>query len=116
MRYEGTLSGADMMARAIHRTFRALPIACFPLALLSDIAYWQTSNLLWLHISEWLLLAGVIGVALFHHHVLQVALVGLAVVTLYKLGFTGFKTGPGLGGGKPDARSAEPHRHHAGLR
>jgi Na+/H+ antiporter NhaD/arsenite permease-like protein len=38
------------------------------------------------------------GVALFHHHTLQVALTGLAVVTLYKLGFTGFKTGPGLGG------------------
>src|SRR5512147_1691199 len=38
------------------------------------------------------------GVALFHHHTLQVALAGLAVIVLYKLGFTGFKTGPGLGG------------------
>jgi Na+/H+ antiporter NhaD/arsenite permease-like protein len=38
------------------------------------------------------------GVALFHHHTLQVALVGLAVILLYKLGFTGFKTGPGFGG------------------
>jgi Na+/H+ antiporter NhaD/arsenite permease-like protein len=38
------------------------------------------------------------GVALFHHHTLQVALVGLAAITLYKLGFTGFKAGPGLGG------------------
>ena len=38
------------------------------------------------------------GVALFHHHTLQVALIGLAVIVLYKLGFTGFKTGPGLGG------------------
>jgi Na+/H+ antiporter NhaD/arsenite permease-like protein len=38
------------------------------------------------------------GVALFHHHTLQVALTGLAVITLYKLGFTGFKTGAGLGG------------------
>ncbi len=38
------------------------------------------------------------GVALFHHHTLQVALTGLAVITLYKLGFTGFKTGPGMGG------------------
>jgi len=38
------------------------------------------------------------GVALFHHHTLQVALTGLAVVALYKLGFTGFKAGPGLGG------------------
>ncbi len=38
------------------------------------------------------------GVALFHHHTLQVALVGLAGVTAYKLGFTGFKAGPGFGG------------------
>jgi Na+/H+ antiporter NhaD/arsenite permease-like protein len=38
------------------------------------------------------------GVALFHHHTLQVALIGLAVITLYKIGFAGFKTGPGLGG------------------
>jgi len=38
------------------------------------------------------------GVALFHHHTLYVALTGLAVIALYKLGFTGFKTGPGLGG------------------
>ena len=38
------------------------------------------------------------GVALFHHHTLQVALTGLAVILLYKLGFTGFKTGPGLTG------------------
>jgi hypothetical protein len=37
-------------------------------------------------------------VALFHHHTLYVALIGLAVITLYKLGFTGFKAGPGLGG------------------
>ncbi len=38
------------------------------------------------------------GVALFHHHTLQVALTGLAAIVLYKLAFTGFKTGPGLGG------------------
>jgi Na+/H+ antiporter NhaD/arsenite permease-like protein len=39
-----------------------------------------------------------IGVAVFHHHTLRVALTGLAVIVLYKLVFTGFKTGPGLGG------------------
>ena len=39
-----------------------------------------------------------LGVALFHRYTLQVALAGLAVITLYKLAFTGFKTGPGLGG------------------
>ena len=38
------------------------------------------------------------GVALFHHHTLQVALTGLCVIVLYKLGFTGFRTGPGLMG------------------
>ncbi|MEO8142934.1 MAG: citrate transporter, partial [Betaproteobacteria bacterium] len=38
------------------------------------------------------------GVALFHHHTLQVALIGLAAITLYKVGIAGFKTGPGLGG------------------
>ena len=39
-----------------------------------------------------------LGVALFHRHTLAVALTGLAVITLYKLAFTGFKTGPGLAG------------------
>jgi Na+/H+ antiporter NhaD/arsenite permease-like protein len=38
------------------------------------------------------------GVALFHHHTLQVALTGLAVISLYKIGFTGFKEGAGLAG------------------
>jgi len=39
-----------------------------------------------------------VGVALFHRYVLQVALIGLAVIIVYKLGFTGFKAGPGFGG------------------
>lgn len=38
------------------------------------------------------------GVALFHHHTLRVSLVGLAAVVLYKLAFTGFKTGSGVAG------------------
>jgi Na+/H+ antiporter NhaD/arsenite permease-like protein len=39
-----------------------------------------------------------IGVGVLHHHTLAVALTGLAAITLYKLVFTGFKTGPGLAG------------------
>jgi len=39
-----------------------------------------------------------VGVALFHRHVLAVALTGLAAIVLYKLAVTGFKAGPGLGG------------------
>jgi Na+/H+ antiporter NhaD/arsenite permease-like protein len=39
-----------------------------------------------------------LGVALFHHHTLQVALTGLAVISLYKIAFTGFKEGEGVAG------------------
>jgi Na+/H+ antiporter NhaD/arsenite permease-like protein len=46
-----------------------------------------------------------IGVAVFHHHVLAVALTGLATIVLYKLAFTGFKTGPGIAG-------LAAHMHH----
>ncbi|MEO8628075.1 MAG: citrate transporter [Betaproteobacteria bacterium] len=37
-------------------------------------------------------------VALLHHHTLRVALIGLGTIVAYKLVFTGFKSGPGLGG------------------
>jgi Na+/H+ antiporter NhaD/arsenite permease-like protein len=39
-----------------------------------------------------------LGVALFHRHTLPVALTGLATIIVYKLAFTGFKFGQGLGG------------------
>jgi Na+/H+ antiporter NhaD/arsenite permease-like protein len=39
-----------------------------------------------------------LGVAVFHHQTLRVALVGLAAIVAYKLAFTGFKFGSGLGG------------------
>ena len=46
-----------------------------------------------------------VGVAVFHHYVLAVALTGLATIVLYKLAFTGFKTGPGIAG-------LAAHMHH----
>jgi Na+/H+ antiporter NhaD/arsenite permease-like protein len=39
-----------------------------------------------------------LGVALFHHKTLQVALAGLTAIIFYKLAFTGFKHGTGLAG------------------
>jgi Na+/H+ antiporter NhaD/arsenite permease-like protein len=39
-----------------------------------------------------------LGVAVFHHYTLPVALAGLAAVVAYKLAFTGFKYGTGLSG------------------
>ena len=52
------ITGPALFLNSIHLTLRSFPIACLTLALLTDIAYLQTSNLLWLHFSEWLLLAG----------------------------------------------------------
>jgi Na+/H+ antiporter NhaD/arsenite permease-like protein len=39
-----------------------------------------------------------LGVAVFHHHTLQVALTGLGAIVAYKLAFAGFKTGVGVAG------------------
>ncbi|HEX5933537.1 MAG TPA: DUF2231 domain-containing protein [Pseudorhizobium sp.] len=44
--------------------FVPFPFVSFTLALLTDIAYWQTSHLMWQNFSAWLLLAGLIGGAL----------------------------------------------------
>jgi len=42
--------------------------------------------------------ATLVGVALFHNQTFYVALTGLTAIALYKMAFTGFKTGTGLGG------------------
>src|SRR5450631_1546854 len=48
---------------------------------------------------DFLLFGGIlIGIALFHHHTLRIAVSGLTVITLYKIFITGFKTGPGMAG------------------
>ena len=39
-----------------------------------------------------------LGVALFHHRTLQVAVTGMVAIALYKIFFTGFKEGAGVGG------------------
>jgi Na+/H+ antiporter NhaD/arsenite permease-like protein len=39
-----------------------------------------------------------LGIALFHHRTLTVALIGLAAILAYKLGVSGFAGGPGLAG------------------
>jgi Na+/H+ antiporter NhaD/arsenite permease-like protein len=42
--------------------------------------------------------ATLLGVALFHNYTLYVALTGMVTIALYKIVFTGFKTGAGLAG------------------
>ena len=57
-------STAAVASHPIHATLVPFPIACFTLTLLTDIAYWQSSHLMWKHFSEWLLLAGLVFGAL----------------------------------------------------
>lgn len=45
----------------VHSIFAAFPTACFTLALVNDIAYWRSSNLVWKHFAEWLLFFGIVG-------------------------------------------------------
>jgi Na+/H+ antiporter NhaD/arsenite permease-like protein len=48
---------------------------------------------------DFILFAAILlGVALFHHHTLRVALIGLAIIVAYKFSITGFNHGPGFGG------------------
>jgi Na+/H+ antiporter NhaD/arsenite permease-like protein len=48
---------------------------------------------------EFILFAAIlVGVALFHHHTLRVALIGFAAIVGYKFFVTGFKSGPGFDG------------------
>lgn len=48
---------------------------------------------------DFILFAAILlGIAVFHRHTLPIALAGLAVIVAYKIGFTGFKSGPGLTG------------------
>ena len=43
------------------RTLASFPIACFTCALVTDIAYVQTTNVLWADFSAWLLAVGMAG-------------------------------------------------------
>jgi uncharacterized membrane protein len=53
-------STARIAGHPIHPMLVPFPIAFFTLALVMDIAYWQSSNLTWKHFAEWLLLAGLV--------------------------------------------------------
>ncbi|HET9417824.1 MAG TPA: hypothetical protein VFO30_00650 [Chthoniobacterales bacterium] len=39
-----------------------------------------------------------LSLAIFHHRTMRVAVAGLVIISVYKVAFTGFKTGPGLAG------------------
>ena len=79
-------------------TASAVLIAATSIAYAADATAPVPVELLGIPVDFMLFALTLIGVALFHHHTLRVALIGLAVIVAYKLLFTGFKTGAGLQG------------------
>lgn len=59
-------SRAEASAYPFQLYFVPFPFVCFSLALGTDIALWQTANLMWSNFSAWLLFAGLVfgGVAI----------------------------------------------------
>jgi uncharacterized membrane protein len=53
-------SPSAIHAYSVYLMVLQFPVVCFVLALLTDIAYWQTSNLMWTEFSAWLLFGGII--------------------------------------------------------
>lgn len=50
----------DSAAYPYQAVFIPFPFVCFTLALFTDLAYWQTANLMWVNFSAWLLFAGLV--------------------------------------------------------
>ena len=51
---------AAVGSHPIYSMLAAFPAVCFTLTLATDIAYWQTANLMWQRFAEWLLLVGTV--------------------------------------------------------
>jgi len=50
----------DAAAYPLQSLFVPFPFVCFTLALATDIAFWQSNNLMWQNFSAWLLFAGLV--------------------------------------------------------
>ncbi len=90
-----------MQQRRIQFSTAALLSATVSIAALAADGTGQTPALIrvgGIPIDFFLFGATLLGVALFHAHTLRIALTGAIVIALYKIVFTGFKTGPGIAG------------------
>ncbi|WP_404925290.1 DUF2231 domain-containing protein [Mesorhizobium sp. ORM16] len=61
MARENPASTASIAGHPIHPMLVPIPIACFVGALLTDLNYWRTAEMMWANFSAWLLTVGVIG-------------------------------------------------------
>ena len=93
--------GGNLM-EALHDGHRLRAVAgllalfAAPLALAEPAADWP--SVAGIPVDFILFAATLISVALFHHYVLQVALIGVTTIATYKILFTGFKAGAGIAG------------------
>ncbi len=61
MVYPHPRSTASIAGHPVHAALVPFPIACFTLALATDLAFWRTANVMWQNFSAWLLLAGLVS-------------------------------------------------------
>jgi uncharacterized membrane protein len=54
------VSTATIAGHPIHPIFAPFPIACFTGALVTDLVYWRTADMMWETFSIWLITAGII--------------------------------------------------------
>ncbi|NTJ41669.1 DUF2231 domain-containing protein [Agrobacterium larrymoorei] len=55
------VSRREASAYPFQSLFVPFPFVCFSLALATDVAFWQTANLMWSSFSAWLLFAGLVA-------------------------------------------------------
>jgi uncharacterized membrane protein len=60
----GQRPAALASARTIHRLLTPFPVAYFAAALATDLAYWQTAEVMWERFSIWLIVGGLVMSAL----------------------------------------------------
>ena len=77
---------------------RWLALAGLLCALPAGAAAAEPAALFGIPVDFLLFAATLLGVAVFHHHTLRVALIGLSAIVAYQFLFAGFRTGPGLDG------------------
>jgi len=87
--------GLAIALLALPSALSAADAAADPGSVPAGVGVAAPPDLLGIRIEFLLFAATLLGVALFHHHTLRVALLGLAAISLYKMVFTGFHEGAG---------------------
>jgi uncharacterized membrane protein len=60
----GARTAALARARTIHQSLAPFPVAYFAAAFVTDVAYWQTAEVMWERFSVWLVAGGLVMAAL----------------------------------------------------